>query len=98
MSFSKVANACPSAARKATEPVPVGWNPAVACRVIAADGRPKSWSRSGLTGLERPSKARRKLTAALFRGRLRRCALSLRPLPQLTGDAGELLKTLLDRR
>jgi hypothetical protein len=32
-----------------TEPAPVGVKPMAAWRVIATEGRPKSWSRSGLT-------------------------------------------------
>ncbi len=54
-SFSMSLKALPSAARKQTEPVPVGAKAVAACSVIAADGSANSASRFGGTGLVRPS-------------------------------------------
>src|ERR1700691_1913131 len=59
-SFSMSLNALPSAARKQTEPVPVGLKSVAACSVSAADGSANSASRFGRTGLVRPSSVSRK--------------------------------------
>src|SRR5260370_17778241 len=55
-------NARPSAARKQTEPVPVGLKSVATWSVIAADGSANSASRLGGTGLVRPSSASRNPT------------------------------------
>src|SRR6266496_5492561 len=52
----------PSAARKQTEPVPVGAYEVLAASVTAAEGRANNRSRSGWTGLDRPSSASRNPT------------------------------------
>jgi hypothetical protein len=55
-------NARPSAARKHTEPVPVGTMPIAACRVMAAVGIANRSSSFGGTGLVRPSSVSRNPT------------------------------------
>ena len=82
-SFSMSLNARPSAARKHTEPVPVGVRPIAACRVMAAVGSANSASRFGWTGLVRPSRVSRKPTG------YRR---------ELLGDLGQLPEPPLQRR
>src|ERR1700684_4168554 len=82
-SFSMSLNALPSAARKQTEPVPVGVKSVAACSVIAADGRANSASRFGGTGLVRPSSVSRKLTQSS-------CAAA-----ELLGDLVQLRQPLL---
>ena len=58
----------PSAARKHTEPLPVGRKSVPASRVSAAPGRLNRLSRFGGTGLVRPSSVSRKPTGSTSRG------------------------------
>src|ERR1039458_1880746 len=82
-SFSMSPNALPSAARKQTEPVPVGTRFIPASSVIAAVGRENSSSRFGWAGLVRPRIVSRKPTA----------------LPaQLVGDLRQLAQPAVQRR
>src|SRR5260370_23857746 len=62
-SFSMSPNALPSAARKQTEPVPVGTRFMPASSVIAAVGRENSSSSLGWAGLLRPRIVSRNPTA-----------------------------------
>src|SRR5215471_2949648 len=74
----------PSVGRKQTEPVPVGFSPIAACRVMAAVGSENNASRFGWTGLVRPSSVSRKPTGLL--------------LAELRGDLGKLLQPPLQRK
>src|SRR5689334_23676930 len=100
-SFSMSLKARPSAARKQTEPVPVGWTSIEACRVSEAVGSPNSASRLGATGLVRPRIVSRNPTsrsswlgAAPGTGAAGIC---LRLLAQLPGDLGQLLQPPVQR-
>src|SRR5262252_7174693 len=83
-SFSMSLNARPSAARKHTEPVPVGTRPIAASRVMAAVGTAKRSSSFGWAGLVRPNSVSRSPTGYLPR--------------ELLGDLGQLLEPPLQRR
>src|SRR5580693_6596364 len=78
-------NALPSAARKQTEPMPVGTRFIPASSVIAAVGSSNSWSRLGWAGLVRPSSVSRKPTGSGL-------------LAQLLGDLGQLAQPPVQRR
>src|ERR1022692_4645326 len=86
-SFSMSAKALPSAARKQTDPVPVGVKSVAACKVIAADGRAKSASRFGGTGFVLPSSVSRNPTRTYL------CLLA-----ELLRDLLEVGQPLLQRR
>src|SRR5260370_25335841 len=88
-SFSMSENAWPSAARKQTEPTPVGTNSVAACSVMTAEGSANNSSRLGGTGLVRPSRASRNPTAA---------SLPAATAAELLGDLLQRPKTLLERR
>src|SRR5258708_11527065 len=95
-------NARPSAARKQTEPVPVGLKSVATWSVIAADGSANSASRLGGTGLVRPSSASRNPTYYLPCLRLPDGTATVRRpsrLPaELLGDLVKLRQPLLERR
>src|SRR5215475_6746848 len=97
-SFSMSLKALPSAARKHTEPVPVGRKSVPASSVSAALGSANSSSRFGGTGLVRPSRASRNPTCYLPRS----WPTQGRPpgglLAQLPGDLLQLLEPPVKRR
>src|SRR5580658_3837483 len=84
-SLSMSLNALPSAARKHTDPAPVGLKSVPASSVSNAPGSAKSWSRFGGTGLVRPSSVSRNPTRAPL-------------LAELLGDLVQLSQPVLQRR
>src|SRR5215475_11898022 len=90
-SFSMSLNALPSAARKQTEPEPVGRKLVPASRVSAALGSANSSSRFACTGLVRPSRASRNPTSYLP-------GLPDGRLPELVGNLLQLGQPALERR
>src|SRR5215469_11236212 len=95
-SFSMSLKALPSAARKQTEPVPVGLKSVPASSVSAAPGSAKSWSRLACTGFVRPSSTSRNPTRHL--PRLGASPIQLALLAELLGDLVQLRQALLQRR
>src|SRR5215469_6491769 len=95
-SFSISAKALPSAARKHTDPVPVGRKSVPASSVSAAPGSAKSSSRLACAGLVRPSSTSRNPTRHL--PRLGASPIQLALLAELLGDLVQLRQALLQRR
>src|SRR5215472_13350557 len=92
-SFSISAKALPSAARKHTDPVPVGRKSVPASSVSAAPGSAKSSSRLACAGLVRPSSASKNPTRHLP-------SIGVSPIPlallaELPGDLVQLCQPLL---
>src|SRR4051794_19604281 len=83
-------NPAPTAARKQTEPSPVGFSPAAVCRVIAALGTRNNESRLARLGRLRPVIVSQRPTRRTY-------AVLGRPA-QLGLDPRQLLQALLERR